>query len=106
MNVDEIHWHDCVILGVSIDPAASTIRLLVEYPVDRDRNEFEPRSIVFLAAFGYKEFEGPFVGPPTILGATASPVGAYQYQLVRIDTNAGYREVTCKEVRLEVTTSG
>ncbi|MFT3820267.1 MAG: hypothetical protein QM750_22075 [Rubrivivax sp.] len=99
MNINQIHWHDAVILGVTIDPVASTVRFLVEYPVAWERNEFEPRSITFFEAFGYKEHEGPFVGPPTILEATQSPVGAYH--TVRIDTNAGYREVTCKDVQLE-----
>jgi hypothetical protein len=98
MSVDEIHWHDAVILGVSIDPEKSILRLKVDYPINWEDELYEHREIVFTDAYGYQEHEGPFVGCPTILSASVSSAG--QFFLVRMETNAGYREVGCSTVEL------
>ena len=51
-------------------------------------------------AYGYKEFEGPIEGSPTILSASISGTND-QWSLVRLETNAGYREVYCRDVCLQ-----
>ena len=104
MNIDHIHWHDCVVCSVTIDEEASQVRLHVEYPVDWERNEFAPRVIDFSNAFAYKEFEGPFVGRKSLLAASVSEAGSGH--VVRIETNAGYREVTRSDVHLKTTLGG
>ena len=104
MSVDEIHWHDAVILGVSIDPEKATLRLKVDYPTNWEAAVYEHKEIVFSNAYGYQEHEGPFVGCPTILSASVSPAG--HFFLVRMETNAGYREVGCSAVGLSPCASG
>lgn len=96
MSFEEIYWHDAVILGVSIDPEKSVLRLKVDYPVNWEQEEYEHRDIMFADAYGYQEHEGPFAGCPTILSATVAPSG--RFFLVRIETNAGYRVVGCSAV--------
>lgn len=104
MSFEEIYWHDNVILGVSIDPKKSILRLKVDYPINWEKDEYEHRDIVFSDAYAYQEHEGPFAGSPTILSATMSPSG--QFLLVRIETNAGYREVGCSAVELSPCAGG
>lgn len=98
MDLSDIHWHDSLILGVTMDCAKAELRLHVEYPVSWEQNKFEPRDIVFADAYGYREHEGPFSGCPTLLSASMSPVG--RFHLVRLETNAGYREVGCSGVQV------
>lgn len=98
MDLSDIHWHDSLILGVTMDCSKAQLRLHVEYPVNWEQNKFEPRDIVFTDAYGYREHEGPFAGSPTILSASVSSEG--QFHLVRLETNAGYRELRCSGVRV------
>ncbi|MFC0682594.1 hypothetical protein ACFFGH_32600 [Lysobacter korlensis] len=99
---EQVHWHDCVIQSVLVLPEASEIELRVEYPMDWEANQFELATIRLLNAFGYKEYEEPFAGAPTILRATSEPQ-AGGHHLLRIETNAGYREVFCSAISLELT---
>jgi len=71
----------------------------VELPVNPDSDELVPRLLVFDDVHGYKIFEGPFSGNPTILDMQL--VGEQgRWRQVRIDTNAGYRELFCGGVRV------
>lgn len=99
MRIEDIHWHDSLILAVVLDPEKDTLQLQLSYPVDWDADNYEDRVVLFSEAHGYKEFEGPFVGSPTILGASIAGSNEH-WQLLRLDTNAGYREVFFKEVAL------
>jgi hypothetical protein len=97
MAIEDIHWHDSLILGVIILPEKDALEMRLHYPLEWQANSFAERTVVFEEAYGYKEFEGPFVGAPTILGA--SIIGrSGAWILVRLDTNAGHRELYCKDV--------
>jgi hypothetical protein len=102
---EEVHWHDCVIDSVLISPVAEHVELHVDYPVNWEGNQFTLGVLRFLEAYGYKENEGPFVGAPTILDAT-SATQQNGWQLVRLETNAGFREVFCKGISLELPAAG
>lgn len=99
MDISSIHFHDTQILRVIEDCAADTLTMEVEYPVDWERNVFEKRLLVFDDVHGYQVFEGPFHGLPTILDAGI--IGTEdRWSRLRLDTNAGRRELSCTAVRL------
>jgi len=97
MNLCEIPWHDSLILNVKIVPERDLLEMRLLYPEEARHQTFAEHTIVFEDAYGYKEFEGPFQGSPTILDI--SVVGQHdRWSQLRIDTNAGYREVFCCDV--------
>ncbi len=99
MDISDIHFHDTRILRVVEDPAADLLTMEVQYPTDWDNNVFALRHLVFEDAHSYQVAEGPFHGSPTILDA--SIVGSHlRWSRLRLDTNAGFREVFCVAVRL------
>lgn len=102
---NEIHWHDTVILSAHLFPDSAQVELHVDYPVNWDANEFKPKTIRLFDAYGYKEMEGPIVGPPTILEASSVPQDCGGH-LLHLKTNAGYREVCYTSLSLEPRTSG
>jgi len=102
---EEIHWHDCMIRSVLILPVVGQVELHIDYPVNWEESKWEPRVLKFLDAYGYKEHEGSFAGTPTILSATSS-TQQNGWQLVRLDTNAGFREIFCKGISLELSATG
>ncbi|GAB6197326.1 hypothetical protein [Lysobacter xanthus] len=102
---EEVHWHDCIVRSVLVLPEIAQVALRVQYPVDWEANRFEVGTIRLLEAYGYKEHEGPCAGAPAILGAT-SELQAGGHQLLRLETNAGYREVFCTGILLELPAGG
>ena len=99
MDISTIHFHDTQILRVIEDCAADTLTMDVEYPVDWERNVFEKRRLVFEDVHGYRVFDGPFEGCPTILDASIISTEG-RWSKVRLETNAGWRELSCTAVRL------
>lgn len=99
MDISSIHFHDTQILRVIEDCVANTLTMEVEYPVDWERNVFERRLLVFDDVHSYQVFEQPFHGSPTILDAEVVATEGRSSRL-RLDTNAGRREVNCTSVRL------
>jgi hypothetical protein len=99
MAVQDIHWHDSLILWVKSVPEKDTLEMRLLYPEDWRMDGFAERSAIFEGAYGYKEFEGPFFGSPTILSADIVETHE-QWNLVRLQTNAGHREIYCKDVFL------
>jgi hypothetical protein len=99
MDLSSIHFHDTQILRAIEDCAADTLTMEVEYPVDWESNIFEKRLLIFDDVHGYQIFEGPFHGLPTILDAEI--VGTEgRWSRLRLDTNAGRRELYCTAVRV------
>ena len=102
---DEIFWHDSEIESVIELPSKDTMIFNVQYPIDWEKNIFEPRSIVFEGYFSYEIAEMPFEGNPIILSATVlsevgSPFQQGGYFKVHIKTNAGDRFITAKIIKL------
>jgi len=100
MNISEINWHDSVIERVVEDTDSDIIRFEVDYPVDWDNQKWEKRTIYFTDALYYEVHEGPFAGCPTILDVGI--IGEKDARkIVRIETNAGYRQLAFKNLRLK-----
>jgi hypothetical protein len=99
MNISDIHFHDTQILRVIEDTATDTLTMDVEYPVDWEHNIFERCFLTFSDAYNYQVFEIPFSGPPTILAAEVVSTSD-RWSRLRLETNAGYREVSCVLVTL------
>ena len=97
MNIDDIFWHDSLILSVRITPERDRIEMRLLLPEEARSNTFAEQTVIFEDAYGYKEFEGPFQGAPAILSVAIVGQNA-QWSLLRIDTNAGYRELFCVDV--------
>ena len=99
MDISAIHFHDTQILRVIEDCIADTLTMEVEYPVDWERNVFERRLLVFDDVHSYQVFEQPFHGSPTILDVEVVATEG-EWSRLRLDTNAGRRELSCTGVRL------
>lgn len=99
MDISTIHFHDTQILRVIEDCVADTLTMEVEYPVDWECNVFERRLLVFDDVHSYQVFEQPFHGSPTILDAKVVATEG-RWTRLRLDTNAGRRELSCTGVRL------
>ncbi|OQA30697.1 MAG: hypothetical protein BWY57_02691 [Betaproteobacteria bacterium ADurb.Bin341] len=97
MRIDDIFWHDSLILKVTINPERDLVEMRLLLPEEARQKTYAEQTIVFQNAYGYKEFEGPFQGCPTILSvAVIEQVG--QWSKLKIETNAGYRELFCCDV--------
>ncbi len=100
MRLDDIHWHDSLILNVRITPEKDVIEMRLLYPEEWRTNTYAEKTVVFEDAYGYKEFQGPFEGSPTILSVEV--VGKNErWSQLRIETNAGYCEVYCVDAYLK-----
>ena len=99
MDISSIHFHDTQILLVIEDCSSDTLTMEVELPVTESSDKLVPRLLVFDDAYSYQVFEGPFQGCPAILDMQV--VGEQgRWRRVRLDTNAGYRELFCTGVRV------
>jgi|LakMenEpi03Aug12_release.lakeMendotaPanAssembly.Ray.scaffolds.fasta_scaffold203738_2 hypothetical protein len=99
MEVSEIYVHDAQLHRVIEDIEANLVVMQVELPILERDEEFEPRFLVFGNAYNYRVFEQPWHGIVTILSMHV--VGRNdRWEQVRIETNAGYREVFCADVRV------
>ena len=97
IRLEDIHFHDCVLLRVVEAPETDELIMDVEYPVDWDNELYEPRSIVFTEVLNYEVHEGPFQGAPTILDYSLISSDSAGSR-IRLETNAGYRLLTFREV--------
>ncbi len=98
MKADDVFWHDCVIVRVVERPTES-VAFHVDYPEDWENDRYVEKTIVFRDVFSYQIHEGPFDGPITILSATES-AGHNGSRSIRLDTNAGFRELRFKTLEL------
>ena len=99
MEISDIYVHDAHLRRVVEDIEADTVTMEVDLPI-LERNESKsPRLLVFDDAYNYQVFEQAWQGLVAILGMHV--VGEQgRWRRVRIETNAGYREVFCTGVRV------
>lgn len=99
MKISDIYVHDAQLHRVVEDIEADTLTMEVELPIlERDEQQ-EPRLLVFDDAYNYQVFEQPWQRLVTILDMHI--VGEQEgWHHVRIETNAGYRELFCTGVRV------
>ena len=99
MKLNDIHFHDSIIYRVTEDTEKDSLTFEVDYPVDWKRSIFKRRVITFSDVLNYEVHECAFSGAPTILDW--SIVGtAIDRAIVRLETNAGYRQFAFKKVGL------
>ena len=99
MDLSNIHFHDTGLLRVVEDTEKDTLTFEVDYPTDWENNAFDRRWIVFDEVLDYRVCEGQFQGSPTILDVQIVRTTGKRAHL-RIETNAGFRELSCVQVRL------
>jgi hypothetical protein len=99
MKISDIYVHDAQLHRIIEDIEADTLTMEVQLPIlERDEQQ-EPRLVVFDDAYNYRVFEGPWDGLVTILNMhVVGEQGRWHH--VRIETNAGYRELFCTGVRV------
>jgi len=100
MDLSSIHFHDTQILKVIEDTGDHLLTMEVDYPVNWDNNEFEKRTLVFENVLNYQVCEIAFHGAPTILDAKVLQQDDRRTR-IRLETNAGHRDLSCSAVRLE-----
>ncbi len=103
MNLEEIHFHDSILLSVVEDTQSDEIRFEVDYPTDWENNIYQKRIILFKEVLNYQVLEGAFHGPPTILDVSILAEKNNRTS-IRIDTNAGYRLLEFETVKIETKT--
>ncbi len=99
MDISNIHFHDSELMKVIEDTATDTLTMEIMYPVDWEKGQFEKRRLIFNDALNYKVVEIPFQGSPTILDANIISQDG-RYYCIRLETNAGHREVNCTSLQL------
>lgn len=99
MEISDIYVHDAQLHRVIEDIETDTLTMEVELPIlERDEKQ-APRLLVFDNAYNYQVFEQPWHGLVTILEMhVVGELG--RWHQVRIETNAGYRELFCTGVRV------
>jgi hypothetical protein len=100
MNISDIYVHDGRLLRVIEDTESNLLTMEVELPASPDAEGLVPRLLIFENLHGYKAFDGPFQGNPTLLDIRVVGEDG-RWKQVRIDTNAGHRELHCTDARLE-----
>ena len=99
MDISKIYVHDGRLLRVIEDTERNTLTMEVELPASPECDDLVPRLLVFEDVFGYQVFDGPFEGIPAILDMQIVGEQGRWWQ-VRVDTNAGRRELFCTAVRV------
>jgi hypothetical protein len=99
MDISNIYVHDGRLIRVIEDTERNTLTMEVELPVNPESDDLVPRLLVFDDVHGYQVFDGPFEGIPAILDMQVLGQQG-RWRKVRIDTNAGYRELYCTAVRV------
>jgi hypothetical protein len=99
-DISEINWHDSVILKVIEIPKDEIIIFEVNYTENWEYGIYDTYCLEFINTYNYQIHEGPFSGSITILDfkieEKQDDYGATTY---RIETNAGYRIIKCKDIK-------
>jgi hypothetical protein len=99
MKLEDIHFHDSVLLRVIEDLSTDDLYMEVDYPIDWENSLYEPRTIVFRDVVNYKIDEIPFEGTPFLLGAYDEGVELGRFKVL-IETSAGNRRFHFRTVEL------
>ncbi|MEJ7847733.1 MAG: hypothetical protein WKF92_06575 [Pyrinomonadaceae bacterium] len=91
------NFHDTYILAVLEDTAADTLVMTVDYPANWRESVYEKRLLLFSDAFNYRVEEIRFEGSPEILEIESTRLNEGILRF-RLNTNAGYREISCSSV--------
>lgn len=99
MKISDVYVHDAQLYRVIEDVEACTLTMVVDLPILECDEQQEPRLLVFDDAYNYQVHEQPWEGLVTILDMQI--VGKHaRWHHVRIETNAGYRELFCTGVKV------
>ena len=103
MNINNLNIHDSVLRTVEEVTSSDTLIFNIDYLEDWENNKFIKAQIIFENFINYEIHEGPFAGKPTIL--KINEIGSREdhkviRKQIKIETNAGYRILYCKNVKL------
>lgn len=98
-DIASIYVHDGRLLRVIEDTERDTLTMEVELPTSPDSDDLSPHLLIFEDIHGYQVFDGPFKGVPAILNMKVIGEDG-RWQRIRIETNAGNRELFCTAVRV------
>lgn len=99
MDISHIYIHDAKLLKVIEDTETDTLTMECELPVDDWSDEFKPGLLIFDNVLNYRVCEIAFHGRPALLDINI--VGEREGRSrVRLETNAGWRELDCTAVRI------
>ena len=101
-NVDElnnIHWHDSILLSSVEVTANDLLALNVKYPENVQEGIYSDKAIMFNGFYAMEIHEKPTADSPTLISAEIVS-RENGYSKVRIETSAGYRLVTAEGVCL------
>jgi hypothetical protein len=104
MLFSDYSFHDAEILEVKESPDTQTLDYLLNYPIDWEKNVFEPMVLRFKDVYQYSIDEMPFAGEITIMEArylgiyefvvsAGSNTLAFERNKVELITNAGSRTI-------------
>jgi hypothetical protein len=96
-----IQWHDSVLLRVTESPSEGVVTFEVEYAECLTGELPSIRRVRFTDVTRYRIDETPFEGCPTVLSMNVASRNSDGRSVLRIETSAGTREITCREVLLE-----
>ena len=99
MEISHIYVHDARLYRVIEDLREQTVTMEVELPILERGEALEPRLLVFENAYNHQVFEQAWQGLVTILAMHVIERQG-SWQRVRIETNAGCRELFCSGVRV------
>ncbi len=100
MNIDTINWHGTQVHRIVESIESSTLTFEVDYPSGDLDDKYSPARIVFEDVATCRIQEGACAPPLVILDA--SLCGAeFGRSIVRLETGWGYRDIECKNVRVE-----
>lgn len=99
MDISDLYVHDGRLLRVIEDTERDTLTMEVDLPAGPNSDELLPRFMIFEDVYNYQIFEGPFHGSPAILNIQVTGEEGRRRR-VRIETNAGYRELFCTAVKI------
>jgi len=116
MHIDDIDFHDSLILNVTENTQEHYLDFLLDFPTNSEDNIFEQRILRFIDVIFYCIDEIPFFGQPTILeiinlGQVTKSWGEGRNYFeatrtkIEMQTNAGNRIIEYKDCSLLIPTN-
>jgi hypothetical protein len=103
MMISKLFIHDSKLKTVIENCESNEFTFSIYWPKDWQNNIFVDAALIFENVTNYEVHEGPFSGCPTIIEMNEienKTDELMQKRIIKIQTNAGYRTLTCTEFQL------
>lgn len=98
MKASEIYWQDSALL-IAVEMPQAQLCFQLSYPEAVGSRSYSSKTVIFDGVQKYEIHEDRFEGQVLLLNADEK-TSENNTRLIRIETNCGYREVTCTEITL------